>query len=88
MVKICAQEEIVAFVRRSSSAFARGRSSFRGVSGQSGRWEARIGSFAGKKNVDSRCPFPLGYSPGFELCSRLLADDFLVVDILRYESIL
>lgn len=46
-----AQEEIVAWVRRRSSAFSRGRSRFRGVSGQQGRWEARIGTFAGRKNV-------------------------------------
>ena len=45
------QEEIVAFVRRRSSAFSRGRSAFRGVSGHAGRWEARIGCFNGKKNV-------------------------------------
>ena len=41
----------MAYVRRRSSAFSRGRSAFRGVSGQDGRWEARIGSFASKKNV-------------------------------------
>jgi len=41
----------VAWVRRRSSAFSRGRSRFRGVSGQAGRWEARIGTFAGRKNV-------------------------------------
>jgi len=53
------QEEIVAFVRRRSSAFARGRSAFRGVSGHSGRWEARIGRFGGKKNVTpTPLPFP------------------------------
>lgn len=45
------KEEIVAYVRRRSSAFARGRSKYRGVSGQNGRWEARIGSFKGRKNV-------------------------------------
>jgi hypothetical protein len=45
------QEEVVAFVRRKSSAFTRGKSRFRGVSGQHGRWEARIGTFAGRKNV-------------------------------------
>lgn len=45
------QEEIVAWVRRRSSAFSRGRSRFRGVSGQQGRWEARIGTFAGRKNA-------------------------------------
>ncbi len=41
----------MAWVRRRSSAFSRGRSRFRGVSGQAGRWEARIGTFAGRKNV-------------------------------------
>lgn len=41
----------MAYVRRRSSAFSRGKSRFRGVSGHSGRWEARIGSFAGRKNV-------------------------------------
>ena len=45
------QDEVVAYVRRRSSAFSRGKSRFRGVSGQSGRWEARIGSFKGRKNV-------------------------------------
>ncbi len=46
-----AQEEIVAWVRRRSSAFSRGRSRFRGVSGQAGHWEARIGTFGERKNV-------------------------------------
>lgn len=46
-----AQEEIVAWVRRRSSAFSRGRSRFRGVSGQAGHWEARIGTFGDRKNV-------------------------------------
>ena len=41
----------MAWVRRRSSAFSRGRSRFRGVSGQQGRWEARIGTFAGRKNA-------------------------------------
>ena len=45
------QEEIVAWVRRRSSAFSRGRSRFRGVSGQAGHWEARIGTFGDRKNV-------------------------------------
>lgn len=45
------REEVVAYVRRRSAAFSRGKSKYRGVSGHSGRWEARIGSFAGKKNV-------------------------------------
>ena len=45
------QEEIVAHVRRSSSAFSRGRSIYRGVSGQDNRWEARIGTFDSRKNV-------------------------------------
>lgn len=45
------QDEVVAYVRRRSSAFSRGRSRFRGVSGHAGRWEARIGSFGGRKNV-------------------------------------
>lgn len=48
---LCAQEEIVAWVRRRSSAFSRGRSRFRGVSGQAGHWEARIGTFGDRKNV-------------------------------------
>lgn len=42
---------VVAHVRRRSTAFARGRSPFRGVSGEEGRWEARIGALQGKKNV-------------------------------------
>lgn len=41
----------MAYVRRRSSAFSRGKSRFRGVSGHEGRWEARIGSFQGRKNV-------------------------------------
>jgi hypothetical protein len=45
------EEEVVAYIRRRSTAFSRGKSKFRGVSGQTGRWEARIGSFRGKKNV-------------------------------------
>lgn len=45
------QDEVVAYVRRRSSAFSRGKSRFRGVSGHEGRWEARIGSFQGRKNV-------------------------------------
>jgi hypothetical protein len=45
------KEEVVAYIRRRSSAFARGKSCYRGVSGKDGRWEARIGSFGGKKNV-------------------------------------
>ena len=50
----CTQEELVAHIRRQSCAFARGKSKYRGVSGQSApknRWEARIGQFCGKKNV-------------------------------------
>lgn len=42
---------MVAYVRRRSSAFSRGKSRFRGVSGHNGRWEARIGAFGGRKNV-------------------------------------
>ena len=41
----------MAYVRRRSSAFSRGKSRYRGVSGHEGRWEARIGSFQGRKNV-------------------------------------
>lgn len=41
----------MAWVRRRSSAFSRGRSRFRGVSGQAGHWEARIGTFGDRKNV-------------------------------------
>ena len=43
--------DVVAYVRRRSPAFARGRSPFRGVSGVEGRWEARIGTYLGRKNV-------------------------------------
>ncbi|KAK9862613.1 hypothetical protein WJX84_000435 [Apatococcus fuscideae] len=50
-VRGCSKEEMVAYVRRRSSAFSRGKSRFRGVSGHAGRWEARIGAFAGRKNV-------------------------------------
>ncbi|GAB4817991.1 hypothetical protein N2152v2_005037 [Parachlorella kessleri] len=45
------RDEVVAYVRRRSSAFSRGKSRYRGVSGHEGRWEARIGSFQGRKNV-------------------------------------
>lgn len=45
------KEEVVAYVRRRSAAFARGRSKYRGVSGHDGRWEARIGTFRGRKNM-------------------------------------
>ena len=45
------EEEVVAYIRRRSTAFSRGKSKYRGVSGQTGRWEARIGSFRGRKNV-------------------------------------
>ena len=47
------QDEMIAYVRRKSAAFSRGRSKYRGVSGQAGRWEARIGAYCGRKNV--RC---------------------------------
>jgi len=47
----CTQEELVAYIRRQSSAFARGKSRFRGVSGHLHRWEARIGQYGGRKNV-------------------------------------
>ncbi|BDA44863.1 probable AP2-like ethylene-responsive transcription factor PLT2 at C-terminar half [Coccomyxa sp. Obi] len=50
-IRGCSREEIVAWVRRRSSAFSRGRSRFRGVSGQAGHWEARIGTFGDRKNV-------------------------------------
>lgn len=45
------RDEVVAYVRRRSAAFSRGRSRYRGVSGQNGKWEARIGTFNGRKNV-------------------------------------
>lgn len=45
------EHDVVAYIRRRSTAFSRGRSKYRGVSGQTGRWEARIGSFGGRKNV-------------------------------------
>ena len=54
---ISVQEEIVAWVRRRSSAFSRGRSRFRGVSGQAGHWEARIGTFGDRKNVSCQIRF-------------------------------
>jgi hypothetical protein len=54
------QDEVVAYVRRRSSAFSRGKSRYRGVSGHSGRWEARIGSFQGRKNVGDAPLFGLG----------------------------
>jgi hypothetical protein len=47
------REEVVAYVRRRSAAFSRGKSKYRGVSGHNGRWEARIGSFNGRKNVSN-----------------------------------
>jgi len=45
------QEALVAHLRRHSSAFSRGRSKYRGVSGHCSRWEARIGNYFGRKNV-------------------------------------
>ncbi|CAG9464479.1 unnamed protein product [Pedinophyceae sp. YPF-701] len=44
-------ELVVAEIRRRSSAFARGKSKFRGVSGGDRRWEARVGCFLGWKNT-------------------------------------
>ena len=49
----CSQEEVIAFVRRRSNAFSSGKSRYRGVSGREGRWEVRIGPFAGLKNVSA-----------------------------------
>ena len=48
-----AQDEVISYVRRRSNAFSRGKSQYRGVSGREGRWETRIGTFAGLKNVSS-----------------------------------
>ena len=53
----CDLDEVVARLRRGSSAFSRGKSRYRGVSGHKAAtnfrrpWEARIGSFNGRKNV-------------------------------------
>jgi len=58
----------VAYVRRKSNAFTRGKSRYRGVSGHNGRWEARIGTFGGRKNV--RC--------GQASCARVLLDSGVV----------
>ena len=50
-------KDLVAKLRRESSAFSRGKSKYRGVSGHKVAtsfqrpWEARIGRFSGKKNV-------------------------------------
>ena len=54
-VSLCVQDEMIAYVRRKSAAFSRGRSKYRGVSGQAGRWEARIGAYCGRKNVSLLC---------------------------------
>lgn len=45
------KEELIRFLRRESAGFARGTSTFRGVSWrqQTGRWEARIGRLLGRK---------------------------------------
>uniref|UniRef100_A0A7S2Z109 AP2/ERF domain-containing protein n=1 Tax=Chloropicon laureae TaxID=464258 RepID=A0A7S2Z109_9CHLO len=51
VLRHCSQEELVAHIRRQSSAFSRGKSKYRGVSGHELRWEARIGQYEGKKNV-------------------------------------
>jgi len=51
MLRHCTQEELVAHLRRQSSAFSRGKSKYRGVSGHDKRWEARIGQYSGRKNV-------------------------------------
>ncbi|CAL8465592.1 g5128 [Coccomyxa elongata] len=50
-LQFLSQDEVISWVRRRSNAFARGKSQFRGVSGRQGRWETRIGSFGGLKNV-------------------------------------
>lgn len=57
-IGIALQDEMIAYVRRKSAAFSRGKSKYRGVSGQSGRWEARIGAYCGRKNVS--CSSPAG----------------------------
>ena len=52
-----ALKDVVAHLRRQSSAFSRGKSKYRGVSGHKAAanfnrpWEARIGSLDGRKNV-------------------------------------
>ena len=52
-----ALKDVVAHLRRQSSAFSRGKSKYRGVSGHKAAsnfnrpWEARIGSLNGRKNV-------------------------------------
>ena len=53
-------------MRRRSNAFSRGKSRYRGVSGREGRWEVRIGTFAGLKNVSVsyRCPCTLTLRQG------------------------
>ena len=58
-MQIVAQDEVISWVRRRSNAFARGKSKFRGVSGRVGRWETRIGSFSGLKNVSLSCSLHL-----------------------------
>ena len=50
-LRSCSQEELIAHIRRHSSAFSRGKSRYRGVSGHHGRWEARIGTYYNRKNV-------------------------------------
>jgi hypothetical protein len=50
-LRACSQEELIAHIRRHSSAFSRGKSRYRGVSGHHGRWEARIGTYYNRKNV-------------------------------------
>ena len=50
-LRTCSQEELIAHIRRHSSAFSRGKSKYRGVSGHHGRWEARIGTYYSRKNV-------------------------------------
>lgn len=49
MLRHCTHDELVAHIRRQSAAFSRGKSKYRGVSGQEKRWEARIGQYEGKK---------------------------------------
>jgi len=69
----------VAYVRRKSNAFTRGKSRYRGVSGHNGRWEARIGTFGGRKNVrcgQASCArVPIGFwsrrsTAKFDVCPR------------------
>ena len=89
----------MAWVRRRSSAFSRGRSRFRGVSGQAGHWEARIGTFGDRKNVGTPAhpiyqrsslhqeEFPEGCCQPWQQSSwHFMPDHLMLVTLMRRDT--